>query len=395
MFELEPELATLFEKVAGKGTTITIHSTGTFASWTIKDQKTAIKRCDKSFFDYRGSTLPRDIYWFFDVDELKAGDKRIITLEYDGEVYEAYLHREKHDLARVRLFWYQNLADEFAVYDDLDYYPNVIFHKDSVDSYEVEFDTEAPLSDKAIEVAEALLKLIANRRRTITYGELSNMTKSKPNSRFVMGVLLDEINRKCNELNLPAISAMVTNKNTGLPGDGFRGICVNVFGRDPKLSLEELFENELDEIGKCSSWYRLADYIGINMPEEDDDPLPEEIELSEDEPIIEGAKKTITVNSYERDPKAKQICKDHYMNKDGRIICQICGFDFGDEYGPEYSNMIEVHHIVPISKKEGPYTLDPINDLIPVCPNCHAVLHRGDGISVEDLREKVQNRRKK
>lgn len=44
-------------------------------------------------------------------------------------------------------------------------------------------------------------------------------------------------------------------------------------------------------------------------------------------------------------------------------------------YGAEFKEIIEVHHIVPVSQIGEAYVVDPIKDLIPVCPNCHAVLH--------------------
>lgn len=113
-------------------------------------------------------------------------------------------------------------------------------------------------------------------------------------------------------------------------------------------------------------------------------------ELSDTEDIFEGAKKSITVNSYERDPKARRECINSFIKRDGRVKCQICGFDFGEVYGPEYENMIHVHHIVPISKIGMQYKLDPRKDLIPVCPNCHMVLHSKIGESVDELRDRLK-----
>ena len=57
----------------------------------------------------------------------------------------------------------------------------------------------------------------------------------------------------------------------------------------------------------------------------------------------------------------------------------ICGIDFGKTYGPEFAGKIEVHHLVPISEIGEEYVVDPVRDLIPVCPNCHTALHSKEG----------------
>ena len=92
----------------------------------------------------------------------------------------------------------------------------------------------------------------------------------------------------------------------------------------------------------------------------------------------EAAKKTVLVNKYERNAKNKRACLDYH----GRN-CHICNFNFDDFYGQDIAEgFIEIHHLVPlfqISKKYGEeeYVPDPQTDLIPVCPNCHAMLHYG------------------
>ena len=123
--------------------------------------------------------------------------------------------------------------------------------------------------------------------------------------------------------------------------------------------------------------------------------LPEEIEEELCEKIVEGAKKQITVNAYERDPKAIRKCKNYYLKRDGRLICQICGFDFAETYGPEFANKIEIHHIKPLHEIQEEYEVDPIRDLIPVCPNCHTALHAQGTIGIEELKEKIREQREK
>lgn len=108
--------------------------------------------------------------------------------------------------------------------------------------------------------------------------------------------------------------------------------------------------------------------------------LPEEI-------LIEGAMRDILSNKYERNLKARSRCIAYYGT-----ACQVCGFDFGAVYGEEFAGKIEVHHRKPLYEIKEDYVVDPIKDLIPVCPNCHLVLHsKKDGVyTVEELREKLK-----
>ncbi|MBY0147745.1 HNH endonuclease [Neobacillus niacini] len=112
---------------------------------------------------------------------------------------------------------------------------------------------------------------------------------------------------------------------------------------------------------------------------------PEEVS----EGLEEGKRKTINVNVYERNPLARKKCMDFYG-----VQCQICNFNFEEKYGEVGKDFIHVHHIVPLHQIQGDYKVDPIKDLIPVCPNCHAMLHRlenGTYLSVEKLKERIKN----
>ena len=90
--------------------------------------------------------------------------------------------------------------------------------------------------------------------------------------------------------------------------------------------------------------------------------------------LHEGAEKEILSNTYERNPEARKKCLEYHG-----YYCHICGFDPVKIYGEEFKNKIEVHHIVPLSQIKSDYVVDPINDLIPVCPNCHTILHSKPG----------------
>lgn len=102
----------------------------------------------------------------------------------------------------------------------------------------------------------------------------------------------------------------------------------------------------------------------------------EEITISEVANVKEGAKKQIIVNAYERNPVAKRECLKYYKIKnDGVLKCEICGFSFAQKYGMQFKEKIHVHHIIEISSIGEEYEINPIKDLIPVCPNCHMIIH--------------------
>ena len=87
----------------------------------------------------------------------------------------------------------------------------------------------------------------------------------------------------------------------------------------------------------------------------------------------EGAQSKITVNKYERSRVNRELC----LAANG-YNCKICGLNFEEKYGALGRGFIHVHHIVPVSQMGGSYCIDPTIDLLPVCPNCHAMLHRNN-----------------
>lgn len=104
----------------------------------------------------------------------------------------------------------------------------------------------------------------------------------------------------------------------------------------------------------------------------------------------EGTAHNVSITTYERNEQARSICLSHFGYK-----CQICGFNFEEKYGKLGKDFIHVHHINFISSMKGQtHEINPLTDLIPVCPNCHAMLHRKiDGIYVtpNQLKESLLN----
>jgi len=97
---------------------------------------------------------------------------------------------------------------------------------------------------------------------------------------------------------------------------------------------------------------------------------------------VEGATKRVVVNAHERNPKAREACLAHYGYN-----CSICTFNFKARFGVIGERFMHVHHLFPIAKADQPRLVDPLLELRPVCPNCHAMLHRTDPpFSIEELK---------
>ena len=99
-----------------------------------------------------------------------------------------------------------------------------------------------------------------------------------------------------------------------------------------------------------------------------------------EELIAEGEIRTSVAKSYERSRKLRRAAIDHFT-KNGRIACDCCGFEFRSFYGDTFgASCIEIHHMKPIfqyASKSVAQTIDAaLKNLLPVCPNCHRVIHR-------------------
>jgi hypothetical protein len=104
-------------------------------------------------------------------------------------------------------------------------------------------------------------------------------------------------------------------------------------------------------------------------------------------PLFEGRTAVGTLSRHERCPQARSACIAHHGSN-----CCICGFDFEAIYGEFARGFIHVHHLNPIANAKGERPVDPVRDLRPVCPNCHAVLHREEPpIGIDEARRLVRD----
>ena len=102
----------------------------------------------------------------------------------------------------------------------------------------------------------------------------------------------------------------------------------------------------------------------------------------------EGFRHEVTVNRFERSSVARKKCIQHHGTS-----CKVCDLNFEEMYGEMGRGFIHVHHLTPLHEINATYKVNYIEDLIPVCPNCHAMLHKkvdGQLLTVDQLKEKIQ-----
>lgn len=113
--------------------------------------------------------------------------------------------------------------------------------------------------------------------------------------------------------------------------------------------------------------------------------------IDEAEEFPEGRELYRTHKTRERDSRVVQLKKTRVLGEQGRLACEVCGFDFQSVYGVHGAGFIECHHSIPVSEYvDGQST--KLGDLRLVCANCHRVLHRvRPWMTVEVLRARLTN----
>jgi predicted HNH restriction endonuclease len=190
---------------------------------------------------------------------------------------------------------------------------------------------------------------------------------------------------------VPKIQCLVVLKNgagKNLPDEG-----IKEFWPDwSNLSVIDRERRVREEIQKVADFgIRWNDVLAMLRLPEISEPVPmslfpinseDSVSNYSESNLWEGGKTTAIVNRYERDSRARSECVKIFGAK-----CSVCMFDFEMKYGEIGKGHIHVHHLKPLSARGRRYKVDPREDLRPVCPNCHEMLHtrKPEPYTIEEL----------
>lgn len=209
-----------------------------------------------------------------------------------------------------------------------------------------------------------LLNRVASTGSAITYGNLAELMKRRygydvdPHVGF--GSALGRIQSACAELGLPCLSVMVVNQQWK-PGSAFIPYYRGIHPEAEGMTDAQIRYKEERDVKACVDWSGIIDRYGIS---------PSDLDFTfRAQAYVEGSRETRErlVAESKRVPALRAKC----LAIRG-TTCFVCGFNSEERYG--VPGIIEVHHIRPLSDGIERET-DPAKDLVPVCPNCHALIH--------------------
>ncbi len=154
-----------------------------------------------------------------------------------------------------------------------------------------------------------------------------------------------------------------------------------MFKREKLTEYMSSYENHLSSQTVISV---IRDYV-INSEEDN-------VSIVETNTATEGKRLFYYTSKYERKPSNRKAAIEAHGT-----TCFGCGFNFEEHYGERGAGYIEIHHINPLYSLDGEVEVDVEKDLIPLCSNCHRMVHRSKSnvLTLEDLKRILSENRKK
>lgn len=382
-------------------------------NWVIRDDNTAIRDCDQSFFKRNGMAIPKVLKWFFRIEKMQTGDRKDINILYEGVSYCAHFICDTYD--RIRLFWDKEFAYKLSAFEGLSPTPVVLCRKitDEVLSFEMLVGSDrqdyiqhaewlVPCNLKIYDCFRAfddLIKVDWRQSRQLSNVEVNDIIY------IYTASPVKAVTHQCivNKVRVPTLEiddrGYYKNQTAIVDEGPFIEVqCIRQFDDLEGLRLDELKKHGIkgtiqgpikvqDELHRHlnkmvleqSSIDRFSDgnmkYVEAMADRdvsivEDEKTAPS---LSDDA-LLQIAKKkerkhvttkTVITVQKQRDPYIAEYAKRRAAGK-----CQLCGnyAPFKDANGKPY---LESHHIIWLANGGE----DTIDNTVALCPNCHRKMH--------------------
>jgi 5-methylcytosine-specific restriction protein A len=377
-------------------------------SWNIVNGEIAIKKTDRSVFLHHGTGIPIDIRPFFRVEGIQVGEKVELILKYEDMAFKAHIEMRNPKSPRTRLFWKSDFVDLLSKkYSQItDFYQKG--GENISDSPYIKFKKANRGNEYDIQITE--------KNYSSDYLTQLNLY-SRENLKNSFQITDATIN---NGIFAPkgfdSIWVFITEKKTSdrTPYQDFFDGTTLIFEGQMQGRTDDLLINHQKDGTEILVFYRIRkdehlnysfrylgkfDYLShkgekptqfvlqslqLAIDEGSGLPIPlENLDSDVDTRTFqEGAEKTRIQTYYERNPKLR----DEALKIWG-TTCHICGFNFSEKYGSIGEGYIEIHHLKPISSIKRLSDINPKTDLVPVCSNCHRMIHRRkEMMSIEQMK---------
>lgn len=383
-------------------------------SWRGITGKVAVKRMDRSSFLYGEIAIPAGLRSFFDIGEMGAGEKRPVVLTHGIVDYPAYLEMINTKNPRTRLVWRRDLRsfiqEKFPAWAA--YFQNHTEHDDSAPDLKI---VKTGSRDKFLIFFEDTKKSSATLDLLTVYSREELRDRFHLTDAIISEGVFKPSDARSVWLFVTAENAMGASRVGGFfdgqvllfekPARGKGGSLILNHGRDGN-EIIVFYRKKKREFANYG--FRYLGRFGLSHPSDAQTVRPPRLVLlplnivTDDAdgalvaagpnllPMEEGTGKTRIQTRIERDPALRALAIRIHGTR-----CSTCGLDFAEKYGSLGEGYIEIHHRGPASpsrkERAREIPVDPVTDLVPLCSNCHRMIHRPDiMLSAEELKELIR-----
>jgi 5-methylcytosine-specific restriction protein A len=386
-------------------------------SWTIHSDTIAVKKTDRSVFLHHGTGIPKQIRDFFEIADLKPGEKKPIILWHNNNRFHAHLEMTTLDSPRSRMLWRSDfsavLQSTYPIWFNFfnvggvesEDTPSLKFVKRPVtDEYDVEFVDGSSPQEKPQAATPLKPGDILNNEELRSHFKCSSQGGMRRSYKTNSLVLVSDHTKSTYEdkwvgdvfhytgMGLTGDQNLMFHQNKTLAESKLNGVDIHLFevfeeGRYVYIGEVELAGTPyIDKQPDKNSTIRDVYMFPLKIKGIDHPPLlPKELIEKKEELVRKKAhklslnelaflaihsqkecgKREVVTSCYERNQLVSE-----YAKRMAKGSCQLCNqpAPFKNRDGEPF---LETHHIIPLATGGS----DTIENVAALCPNCHRKMH--------------------